>query len=58
MALVSLLTIRIVGEGAAGLAAATAASLAVYLPIVYPMRAILRQPPHEPTAKLDRTNPA
>jgi O-antigen/teichoic acid export membrane protein len=58
MALVSLLMIRIAGGGAAGLAAAIGASLAVYVPIVYPMRATFRQPLPAPAAKLDGTNPA
>jgi O-antigen/teichoic acid export membrane protein len=42
MAVVSLLVIHEMGSSLAGLTAAGVAGLAVYLPIVYPMRALLR----------------
>jgi hypothetical protein len=48
MAVVSLLVIRGAEDGVAGLAAAIAAGGAVYLPVVYPMRAWLRRPPARP----------
>jgi O-antigen/teichoic acid export membrane protein len=41
MAAASLLTSHLVGDGVGGLAAATAAGVAVYLPVVYPMRELL-----------------
>jgi O-antigen/teichoic acid export membrane protein len=53
MAVVSLLVIRYAGDGLAGLAAAICASAAVYLPIAYPMRKLLRtapEPADAPTA--------
>ena len=34
---------RLLGEGLAGVAVAYAAGLAVYLPVVFPMRALLRR---------------
>jgi O-antigen/teichoic acid export membrane protein len=58
MAPVSLLMIRIVGGSATGLAVAIVVSLAVYAPIVYPMRASLRQPLPERAAEVDRMKPA
>jgi O-antigen/teichoic acid export membrane protein len=42
MAAVSLAVLHVAGKGLAGLAAATVAALAVYVPIVYPMRHLLR----------------
>jgi O-antigen/teichoic acid export membrane protein len=45
MAVVSLAVIHYLGEGLVGLAAAIVAALAVYAPIVYPMRKLIRQPP-------------
>jgi O-antigen/teichoic acid export membrane protein len=50
MAAVSLAVVHVAGKGLAGLAAATVAALAVYVPIVYPMRHLLRgglMPPEE-----------
>jgi O-antigen/teichoic acid export membrane protein len=44
MTVVSLVTIRVAGSGLAGLAAATGAALAVYVPAVFPMRVLLRSP--------------
>lgn len=45
MAAASLLTSHLVGDGVGGLAAATAAGAAVYLPVVYPMRERLQPSP-------------
>jgi PST family polysaccharide transporter len=45
MAAVSLAVIHYLGDGLAGLAAAIVAALAVYAPIVYPMRKLIRQAP-------------
>ncbi len=45
MAAVSLIVIRLAGGGVPGLALAIAAGFAVYLPVVYPMRALLRSSP-------------
>ena len=45
MAAASLLTSHLVGDGVGGLAAATAAGAAVYLPVVYPMRELLQRSP-------------
>ena len=45
MAAASLLVIHVAGGGVAGLAAAIAAGCAVYLPVIYPMRALLRRSP-------------
>ena len=45
MAVVSLAVIHYLGEGLAGLAAAIVAALAVYAPIVYPMRKMIRSAP-------------
>jgi PST family polysaccharide transporter len=45
MAVVSLAVIHYLGEGLVGLAAAIVAALAVYAPIVYPMRKLIRQAP-------------
>lgn len=42
MAVMSLLVIHVAGAGLPGLVAAIAAASAVYLPVVYPMRALLR----------------
>jgi len=42
MAAVSLAVLHVAGKGLVGLVAATAAALAVYVPIVYPMRHLLR----------------
>jgi O-antigen/teichoic acid export membrane protein len=47
MAVVSLAVIHYLGEGLVGLAAAIVAALAVYAPIVYPMRKLIRQAPPE-----------
>lgn len=58
MALVSLLMVRIVGGSAVGLLAAIAVSLAVYVPIVYPMRGTLGRPLAEPTSRADGTSPS
>ena len=43
MAAMCELAVRLLGGGLAGIAAATAAGLAVYLPVVFPMRALLRR---------------
>ena len=53
MAVVSLAVIHYLGEGLVGLAAAIVAALAVYAPIVYPMRKLIRQAPpeDEPTTR-------
>ena len=48
MAAVSLFIIRLTGPGWLGLLAAGGAAFAVYLPIVYPMRRLLRRPLPEP----------
>jgi O-antigen/teichoic acid export membrane protein len=45
MAVVSLAVIHYLGEGLTGLAAAIVAALAVYAPIVYPMRKLARKAP-------------
>lgn len=45
MAVASLLTSHLVGDGVGGLAAAMAAGAAVYLPVVYPMRELLQRSP-------------
>jgi PST family polysaccharide transporter len=45
MAVVSLAVIHYLGEGLVGLAAAIVAALAVYAPVVYPMRKLIRQAP-------------
>jgi PST family polysaccharide transporter len=45
MATVSLIVIRVAGSGVPGLAAAIVAGCAVYLPVVYPMRTLLRRSP-------------
>jgi O-antigen/teichoic acid export membrane protein len=45
MAAVSLIVIRVAGSGVPGLAAAIVAGCAVYLPVVYPMRTLLRRSP-------------
>jgi hypothetical protein len=45
MAVVSLAVIHYLGEGLAGLAAAIVAALAVYAPVVYPMRKLIRKGP-------------
>jgi hypothetical protein len=45
MAVVSLAVIRYLGEGLTGLAAAGVAALAVYAPVVYPMRKLIRKAP-------------
>jgi O-antigen/teichoic acid export membrane protein len=45
MAAMSLFMIHLAGSGVLGLAAAIAAGIAVYLPIVYPMRVVLRRSP-------------
>ena len=45
MAVTSLLVIRLAGGGVGGLAAAMAAGAAIYLPVVYPMRSLLRRSP-------------
>ena len=42
MAAVSLAVVHVAGKGLLGLVAATVAALAVYVPIVYPMRHLLR----------------
>ena len=52
MAAVSELVIRVVGGGALGLVVAIAAAGSVYIPVVYPMRALLRQPTPEPPAEV------
>ncbi len=51
MATVSLLTIHALGKGLLGLAAAIVAGIAIYLPVVYPMRSLLRRTP-APTDEL------
>ncbi len=51
MATVSLLTIHALGKGLLGLAAAIVAGTAIYLPVVYPMRSLLRRTP-APTDEL------
>jgi PST family polysaccharide transporter len=51
MATVSLLIIHVLGTGVLGLAAAISAGIAVYLPVVYPMRSLLRRTP-APTDEL------
>ena len=48
MAVASLLVIHVAGRGVAGLTAAVAAGCAMYLPVVYPMRASLRRPSPAP----------
>jgi O-antigen/teichoic acid export membrane protein len=45
MAAMSLFMIHLAGSGVLGLAAAITAGIAVYLPIVYPMRVVLRRSP-------------
>jgi hypothetical protein len=45
MATVSLLAIHVLGKGLLGLAAAIIAGIAVYAPVVYPMRSLLRRTP-------------
>jgi O-antigen/teichoic acid export membrane protein len=45
MATVSLLIIHVLGKGLLGLAAAIIAGIAVYAPVVYPMRSLLRRTP-------------
>jgi O-antigen/teichoic acid export membrane protein len=45
MAVVSLAVIHYLGDGLAGLAAAGIAALAVYAPVVYPMRKLIRKAP-------------
>lgn len=44
MAIASLFVIHLIGGSLTGLAAAAAAGVAVYLPVIYPMRALLQQP--------------
>jgi hypothetical protein len=44
MAAVSLLVIHFLGGGWVGLLAAIAAATAVYVPVVFPMRKLLRAP--------------
>jgi O-antigen/teichoic acid export membrane protein len=50
MATASLLILHVLGQGLLGLAAAIITGFIVYLPVVYPMRALLRRapPPPEP----------
>ena len=52
MATASLLVLHVLGQGLLGLTAAIIAGFIVYLPVVYPMRALLRRgpPPAEPAA--------
>jgi PST family polysaccharide transporter len=58
MAAVSLGVIHYLGEGLLGLAAATVAGLAVYAPIVYPMRKLARKaPPDEDDDQPGRPDP-
>jgi O-antigen/teichoic acid export membrane protein len=57
MAAVSLLVIHEAGDGVAGLASAIAAGSAVYLPMIYPMRALLRRS-RLPRDELDRASAA
>ena len=45
MAVVSLAVVHVLGGGLVGLAAAMAASCAAYLPVVYPMLALLKRSP-------------
>ena len=45
MAVVSLAVVHVLGGGLVGLAAAIAVSCAAYLPVVYPMRALLKRSP-------------
>jgi len=45
MVVVSLAVIRYLGDGLTGLAAASIAALAVYAPVVYPMRKLIRKTP-------------
>lgn len=51
MAVTSLLVIHLVGPSLIGLAAATAAAMAVYGPVVFPMRTLLRSPVPEPSTE-------
>ena len=51
MAVASLLVSRLAGGGVGGLAAATAAGAVVYLPVVLPMRNLLKQSPEPPKQK-------
>ena len=48
MAVVSLAIIHFAGSGIVGLAAAGAAASAVYVPLILPMRHLIRQSPQEP----------
>jgi PST family polysaccharide transporter len=48
MATASLLILHVLGQGLLGLAAAIIAGFIVYLPVVYPMRALLRRAPGPP----------
>ena len=48
MATASLLILQVLGQGLLGLAAAIIAGFIVYLPVVYPMRALLRRAPGPP----------
>lgn len=50
MAAVSLLAVRLAGDGVAGLAAGIVAGSAVYVPVVYPMRTLLRRSPASATS--------
>jgi hypothetical protein len=45
MAAAALYVIHLAGSGLLGLAAAIVAGIVVYLPIVYPMRVLLRRSP-------------
>jgi hypothetical protein len=45
MAVASLLVSRLASGGVVGLAAAMAAGAAIYLPVVYPIRALLQRSP-------------
>ena len=53
MSVVSLLVVRATGTGIAGLAATAVAGLVVYVPIVFPLRVLLRsKPASEPAVEL------
>jgi len=53
MAVVAELVMHSVGDGLAGLAAAGTAGMAVYAPVVFPLRGLLRRPTSPPPALTD-----
>lgn len=53
MAVVSLAIIHFAGSGIVGLGAAVAAAGAVYLPLIFPMRHVIRQRPQEPAEVME-----